>query len=479
MKKILIIGIILAFISCEDILKEEPKAIVAELFYNSPGDLETAVNAIFTPLRAYNCFGALYTWQLEIYSEFHLGRGSYAVLNNYEGLDNTNVTRMGQIWDQFYLAIRNANLVIENAPNATKASEADIAKYLAEARFMRAFIYFYMIPNWGKLPLVTELNYRDLHIPLSSESDVYALILEDLLFAELNLPDNPSVAGRPTRWAAKSVLAHVYFTRGDHNNAMNKANEVINSNKFSLVGVETVEDFQKLYGPTLVTTSEEIFYIKNSMESGWSYIEFMHHPSDPYYNGRGLFAMYMDTVLLANRWNNWDRADLRKQLYYPWTFGLGPNTMLNNKFMDTDHIGQGANDFPLYRYADILLLYSEAAARVSNNPTTDAMEKLNMVHRRAYGKNPMQPSDVDFQLSNYSDLPSFLDLVLMERGYETYYEGGKRWLDLKRLGKEKARAIIQEVHGKQIAEKHFLWPFPAAEFDLNDAMDDSEQNLGY
>lgn len=476
---ILSIGFILLFFSCEDVLIEKPKAIVAESFYNTPGDLETAVNAIFSPLRSYNCFGALYPWQLGVYSDFQIGRGSYAVLNNYDGLDNTNISRIGSMWDQFFLAIRNANLVIENAPKANNVSGEDIAKYTAEARFMRAFTYFYMIPNWGKLPLVTESNYRDLHIPLSSEDEVYGLILEDLLFAEQNLPDNPSVPGRPTKWAAKSVLAHVYFTRGDHKNAMNMANDVISSNKFALVNVETVDDFQKLYGPKVISTSEEIFYIKYSQESGWSYINFMHHPSDPYYNGSGLFALYMDTVLLANRWDSWESADLRKRLYYPWEFGLGPNTMLNNKFMDTEHIGNGANDYPFYRYADVLLIYAEAAGRSNNGPTDDAMEKLNMVHRRAYGKSPTQPSEIDFELENYSDLSSFIDLVIQERGYETYYEGGKRWLDLKRLGKKKAKEIIREVTGKEISEKHFLWPIPAIEFDLNDAMDDSEQNPGY
>src|SRR5690554_3896138 len=207
MKYAMIIFIILFLISCEDVLIEKPKAIVAESFYNTPSELETAVNAIFTPLRSNNCFGALYTWQLEAYSDFQVARGSYAVLNDYQGLDNTNITRIGQIWDQFFLAIRNANLVIENAPNASDASEIEIEKYTAEARFMRGLIYFYMIPNWGRLPIITEKNYRDLHIPLSSEDEVYRLILEDLEYAEQHLPNTPSVPGRPTKWAAKSVLA--------------------------------------------------------------------------------------------------------------------------------------------------------------------------------------------------------------------------------------------------------------------------------
>ncbi len=474
-----IVAVLLVGSSCEGVLLEEPKAIVSEQFYNTPGELETAVNAIFAPLRSYNCFGALYPWQTEIYSDFQLGRGSYAVLNEYQGLDNTNISRISSMWNEFYLAIRNANLVIENAPHATAASEEEIKNYIAEARFLRAFSYAAIIPYFNKLPLRTELNISDTEVPLSNSEEVYALIFEDLAYAEQNLPTDPSVAGRPTKWAAKTALAHISFLREDYQAALEKSEEVINSNKFSLVDVKTVEDWQKLFGPTLISTPEEIFYIKNNQESGWSYVEFLHHPSDPYYNGAGLFACYMDTVLLSSRWEDWNSSDLRKGLYYSWEFGLGPHTMLNNKFMDTERIGQGANDYPFYRYADVLLIYAESASRVNGAPTADAIEKLNMVHRRAYGKDPNQSSEVDYKAVDFSDLQSFIDLIVLERGYETVYDGGKRWLDLLRLGREYTRKVIKEVQGKEIADKHFLWPIPTSEIDLNDAIDESEQNPGY
>ena len=383
--------------------------------------METAVNAIIAPLRSNNCFGSLYPWQTEIYSDFQLGRGSYAVLNNYQGLDNTNIARVGSMWNEFYLAIRNANLVIANAPDATKASEADIIRYTSEARFLRAFSYAAIIPYFGKLPLRTESNISATKIPLSSSEEIYSLIFEDLEYAEQYLPDNPSVAGRPTKWAAKTALAHIYFLRGDYQEAVNKSEEIINSNQFSLVGVETVDDWQKLFGPTLISTTEEIFYIKNSKESGWFFVD----------------------------------------------------------FMDTERIGNGANDYPFYRYADVLLIYAESVGRVNNNASTEAIEKLNMVHRRAYGKDPNQPSDVDFTTDDFPDLQSFVDVVVMERGYETIYEGGKRWLDLLRLGRDYTKNTIKKVHGKDIAEKHFLWPIPTSEIDLNDAIDESEQNPGY
>ena len=68
-RSIYIISVLLVFLSCEDALIEEPKAIVSEQFYNTAADLETAVNAIIAPLRSNNCFGSLYPWQTEIYSD--------------------------------------------------------------------------------------------------------------------------------------------------------------------------------------------------------------------------------------------------------------------------------------------------------------------------------------------------------------------------------------------------------------------------
>jgi len=465
-------------ISCEDILKEEPKAIVQETFYNTADEAETALNAIYSVIKVYNCFGFLYPCQLEAYSDFTHGRGSYSVLSNFQGLDNSNITRVGLIWENFYKGIRNANLVIANVPKGDQMNEEEKAKYMAEAKFLRAFIYFHLLRNWGKAVLRTESNMLEEDIPLSSE-DVYDLIIEDLIYAEENLPNTPDVAGRPSKWSAKSVLADMYFYQEQYENAKNKAGEVIESNTYSLVNVETVEDFQKIFGPDIVNTTEEIFYLKYNRESGygWSYVDFLHHPSDPYLNGSGLYALYLDTVKYSV-YRKWDNADLRKKNWYGWNIGLGQNTLLSLKFIDTERTSGAGNDYPCYRYADILLLYAEAACQVNNGPTADAMEKLNMVHRRAYGKDPIQPSEIDFNLTEYTDKESFIDLALKERGYETHLDGGKRWLDLKRSGKVKE--IIKEGTGQDVTDKHLLWPFPESEMNYNEAIDpESDQNPGY
>lgn len=479
MKNIYLLLLIILLVSCEDLLTEKPKAIVQENFYNTPAEVETALNAIYSAIAQFNCMGFLYPCQLEAYSDFSHGRGSYSVLSDFQGLDNTNITRVGLIWNNFYQGIRNANLVISNVPNGSNLSDAEKNRYIAEAKFMRAFIYFHIVRNWGKAVLSTELNMLELSVPASSEQDVYVLIKEDLEFAEQFLHDMPDIAGRPSKWSAKTVLADVYFYQAQYADAKDKASEVISSNKYSLVEVSTVEDFQKLYGPDIVNTPEEIFYLKYSRETGegWDYLSFLHHPSDPYFNKSGLYALYMDTVQYST-YRNWDEKDLRKHNWYGWNIGLGSNTILTLKFIDPERVSGAGNDYPFYRYADLLLLYAEAACRVNNRPNADALEKLNMIHRRGYGKNSMQASEVDFELSDFPDQDSFLDALLKERGYETYLEGGKRWLDLKRSGKVKE--VIKAATGLDVADKHLLWPIPEAEMNVNEAIDPVvDQNPGY
>ncbi len=482
MKKLYPLLLIFLLVSCEKLLKEEPKSIAIENFYNTAGEVATAVNSIYPPLTAYNGFGFLYPAQLNTYDgEYFTGRGSYAPLSDFQGLNSTNVTRIGSMWIQFYLGIRNANIVIANAPKGTKLSDADKAKYVGEAKFMRALIYFYMVRNWNKAVLRTELNMTEQNVPLSSADEVYALIIQDLKNAEENLPDVPDLSGHPSKWSAKTVLADVYFYQAQYTDAMNKAKEVIDSKKYSLVEVSKFEEFQKIFGATVVTTSEEIFYLKFSRDPGygWSEVSFFHFPGDPYdFANTGLFAHYMADSVSCAFYQNEDKADLRRKLWYYWGIGWGPRTMLSRKFYDnTTTTGNAGNDFPLYRYGDLLLLYAEAVCRNNNGPNADAMEKVNMVHRRGFGRNSLTPSAIDFQLADYSSSQKFLDLVLKERGYETVGEA-KRWLDLKRLGIAKQR--INEATGKVVADKHLLWPIPVSEMDYNTAIDPiKDQNLGY
>lgn len=459
--------------SCEDLLVETPKSIAVETFYNTESEVDGAVAAIYSPLKT--VYGTEYIPLLESSTDYHMGGGSYAPNSEFQGLNSTNITRSGTKWDNFYLGIRNANLVIQNVPKGALLSDEIKNRYIAEARYLRGLIYFQLVRNWGGVVLRTEENMAEPDIARSSIDEVYNLILSDLQFAELHLKGDASVPGRATKWAAKAVLADVFFYTQKYEQAAAKANEIIQSGKFNLVQVTVANDFDKLFGPEIITSTEEIFYLKYSQEQEWGYLPFTHAISSPYLLRAGYGgALYSEEQNYV--YANWDNEDLRKQFgWYKTELAFGTNTILNKKFSDPGSL-QCRNDYPFYRYADVLLLFAEASCESVGGPTAEAMDALNRVHRRAYGYPSNESSPIDFNLSNYNKV-SFTELVRQERGYETQSEG-KRWLDLKRTGN--ASQYILQARGKEIAEKHYLWPIPVSEMNYNGALDpNSDQNPGY
>lgn len=468
---------LLLLTSCEKLLVEEPKFMVVENFFNTAAEVESATNAIYIPLRNTNY--TVYETTLECQADYTYGRGSWAPLHGYQGLNDANISRVAGLWNAFYLSIRNANLVIQNAPKGKSISQADISKYVAEAKFMRAFNYFQLVRNWAGVPLRTEANMTEIDLRRSTVDEVYNLIVADLKEAENALSDKPSNVGRPYKWAAKTLLADVYLQLAKYTEARDKADEVIKSNKFSLVPIASKADFQtKVYGPELVSTTEEIFYFKyaRQIDQGNYMLWITNHPSTNLFNFGGAYVVYGETT--DPFYKAWDNDDIRKSMWEKVNIGLGANTLISSKFVDQKAISQvgAGNDDPVYAYADVLLIYAEAASRVNNGPTAQAMEALNQVRRRGYGKNPTAPSSVDLVLANYT-ADTFLDLVIRERGYEFIYLG-KRWLDLKRTGKLKD--TIKASKGITVADKHLLWPIPVSELNFNKALDPAkDQNPGY
>lgn len=460
--------------SCDDGLLENPKSLAVETFYNTPKEVEAAVNAVYSPLRlAYYTIGVN-----SAHSDYAYGRGSWAALNDFQGLNSVWITRVSEVWTYYYQSIRNANIVIRNAPGGKAISQQDIDKYVAEAKFLRAFTYFQLVRHWGGVPIRTDENIDAIEAPRASEEKVFELILQDLTDAEANLPDDQPVSGRPDKWAAKTLLADVYLHLGRYGEARNKAAEVIDEGKYSLVPISTVDDFQDIFGPDVVTTPEEIFYLKFSHEpnQGDTWPGLMNHPATGLYGGGGVYGVHSDSNNPV--YAGWDDNDLRKALWYNYNIGIGTTSLLSKKLIDPQSLSLSgaANPQTWYRYADLLLIFSEADGRVAQGPTDEAMEALNMVRRRAYGYAPTSASPVDFDAADYPG-DSFIDLIVKERGYEFQLEG-KRWVELKRTGK--LEEVILAAKGKVVTEADYLWPIPVAEMSANKALNPAtDQNPGY
>ena len=211
---------------------------------------------------------------------------------------------------------------------------------------------------------------------------------------------------------------------------------------------------------------------------------FLCKPNPVYATGAvGIYTDYKNNNFISS----WDKNDYR----YQWSLWIQKDNgalnavtktgMICLKYRDYEDATSCANDWPVYRYADVLLYCAEAICRRDGKPNAEAMEYVNMVRRRAYGMNPKKAQPVDRQLSNYSDKDSFMEMLLQERGYETCFEA-KRYCDLKRCGllAEYAVKAGKISSASEVKDAAWWWPIPTDEFNYNTAMDPAkDQNPGY
>lgn len=486
MKKILIIITLpLLFIRCEDALQEEPKSFLSRVnFYQSASDAESAVTAAYASLSGFFFYTTWYMALVELSADYANGRGSQSVISEYQGLDPQNQDRAFGAYNEIYAGINRANAVINNV-EGIDMDETLKNQLIAEAYFLRAFYYTHLAKDWGPVPLRTEetLDLSNLSAPRAPVADVYALIISDLEKAIPDLPESypTDQSGRATSWAAKMLLADVHLTNGNWTDARDLAEDVITNGPFSLVEVNEPDDFLQMYGPEVITHSEDIFSIHHTATNGHSVPTFLHRGGQFSVYSAGGFTAWLPNM--NSFIGNWNGDDLRKEFNLYTEVVIGGDTIplpdtspiLFRKYRDPQAPDNqsNSNNIPVYRLAEAYLIYAEAANEAEGAPSALALERLNMVKRRAYGYNPSAPSPVDYP-SGLSQA-YFRDTVLLERGYEFILEL-KRWHDLKRTGRAKT-AI--EATGKTFNDISLLFPLPLDEINNNPALSPADQNPGY
>src|SRR5690606_9266143 len=316
-------------------------------------------------------------------------------------------------------------------------SEEARTRILAEAHFLRALAYFELVRGYGAVPIKTteSTDLTELDSPRRPESEVYDLIIADAQAAEAGMLESVGEAtGQASKSAARMLLAHVYLTIGDWEAAAAKAEEVITSGQYSLVEVQEPDDFYQIFAGS--TSSEDIMSVHHSEIAQSVVTTYLHMGNNlPYnYSSSGYYAWIpnMDSFI----GDTWDDADLRKpfNLYTEyqntdgeWVSLPGTTPVLFKKFI-TDNSGLRTYSIPIYRYTEAFLFYAEAACRAAGGPSALALERLNMIKRRAYGYDPNTSSPVDYAAGMSEE--AFVDAVLQERAYEFLIER-RRWWDLK------------------------------------------------
>ncbi|SHJ62404.1 RagB/SusD family nutrient uptake outer membrane protein [Pseudozobellia thermophila] len=470
------------FASCEDTLEEVPKDFVSKAnFYKNADDAEAAIAGAYAGMQN-DFFGITNYLMTELHGDYLFGRGSQAPITIWDQiLNQQNIGRCATNWSSFYNTINRANAVLENVPNIEDIDAGVRDRILAEAHFLRALCYFELVRGWGPVPIKTSesVDLSAIEAPREAESKVYELIVQDGLAAEEGLGEVGSDTGRASKWAAKMLLAHVYLTIEDWDAAAAKAEDVINNGPFELITVEQADDFYKIFA--VDTSSEDIMSMHHSETKGSTIPNYLHRAGNiPYnYSSGGVFAWLPDPNSFIG--DEWDDNDLRKDfnLYTQIQNAEGewiplPDTtpILFKKFI-TNTSGQSVYSVPIYRFTEAFLFYAEASAMANGGPSALALERLNMIKRRAYGYDPGSVSPVDYPPGMGSE--EFQNAVLQERAYEFMIER-RRWFDLKRTGKVKEAFAAA---GKNVIDERLLWPIPEDEINNNPAIGQSDQNPGY
>lgn len=220
---------VLTALSCQDYLKEESISnVTTDSYVVNEAGFEDLVRACY-PLtreiiRAQN-EASLALNGTDIFTQGGWNdpaAGDPSAFELYDVRLNSSTGELAEFWDVLYREIGRTNTVITRAERVAYADPAKKAIRVAEAKFLRALSYFYLVQTWGDVPMpLTETNAANKASVRIPAAGVYTQIIQDLTEAESALPVTATDYGRATKGAAQFLLARVYLTRGwNFNNSL-------------------------------------------------------------------------------------------------------------------------------------------------------------------------------------------------------------------------------------------------------------------
>lgn len=473
--------------SCKKFLEEKPESQVTVVnYYKTESDAISAVNSIYGYLNSISTGSTAGVY----HSTFWVtaGLASDELLNNQVGAPQfdqlatftytSQNSALEEIWAMHYKTITIANIAINRIPGISM-NEGLKARLLGEAKFLRGLMYFNLVRMFGKIPLITEEN-SPLTPGIATVEAVYQQIISDLDAAAAVLPLSYTAGngrGRATQGAANSILAKVYLTLKQWDKCAAAAKKVIDSNQYQLW-----QDYADVFKLSSRNGKEAIFSVGFGDAGGaiifWEAGQFLVRLLPTALSVEGVQNAQGWQIPTQYLYNAYDAADRRRAVTFITEIHdpAGPVTTIRpyiQKYWDRVAEPQGnasSNDFPVIRYADVLLMYAEANNEL--NVPGLAHEYINMVRKRARFNGTVYQNTVP----DYTGLSQaqFRDAVLKERMLEFVAEG-HRWFDLVRTGTLEAKVPLAKP-GVVPAPKHYLFPLPQREVDLNKNL---VQNNGY
>ena len=472
MKNIKFVGVILSlviFISCKKSFLEKtpPDALAESVYYRTADEAKAGVNAAYASLENQN----LYTKYL---TKLFIAPTGDVILNNTDGYGLMNFTynatepALFNTYSTLYEGVYRCNIVLQKVP-AIVMDTALQSRYLAEAKFLRALYYWHLTTLFGEVPLFTEpfKTPADALVAKSSIADIYKVMIQDLQDAIPILPlksqYGASDVGRATKGAAESLLGKIYLYEQDYQDSYDWFSKVISSNEYGLMN-----DFNHIINVSYENNIESVFEVQFA-EIGASDVANGQSDNDlPQVNGGT--GNTLPTQYLVNAFGTNDpRLD-----YTIFIQGqpFAPQLTTPNQDLDTYqsiwsatgynikkglipimYVNNRGTNWPIIRYADVLLMYAEAANEIGE--IDEARDAVNLVRERPTVNMP------DLIAVNTGTKETMFQAIVHERRVELALEY-HRFNDLRRWG------MAQDTLGHLgYTARDRYYPLPQVEVDIN------------
>jgi hypothetical protein len=501
---ILAISTIFSLSACKkDFLNQgNQNAIAIEDYFNSENDVLLAVNGTYQSLRSSNTLGensGLFTDERSDdagRNDNQSNAGEPFQFNDFSLLPSNSFLKTH--WLALYESISRSNIVLANIDKVTFNNAANKGNYSAEAKFIRAIMYFELVRKWGPVPLVTkplkleELKENTFRAP---EADVYNQIVADLKDGLTStLPDFQPISGigRTSKAAINAYLGKVYLTMAA-TLPDNKSENLANANTY-LSAAYTMRTFGSLseipytdvFDVTKKTTCKELLFVIANKQADINYSSSI--AANNQAKGETINSLKVSTGSGGNvkldLVNEYETADLRKDFSVKFANDPIVKDWFITKFRDASagatNNGYGGNDWILMRYADVILMLAEVNMLQGNE--TVAIQYLDMIRTRAgmpvYAVAKLNPTYA-------TSFPTLKLAILHERRVELAFEH-QRWFDLIRYFtatelvtylKAKPQAAYGIGKLSNVTTKDRYYPIPFDEVKLDPVK--MYQNPGY